>query len=119
MGKCTDKVKLLAGLAINSQLAHNGFMKTATVKATCPEFPFFGASYPDACCIDGYLWDLDSCEIPGGPLYHGGDEPCPFCNYAETVERVAETLWSSGDFTRKAADREARRRIKAFVAKHR
>lgn len=23
----------------------------------CPTFPHFGASYPDACCIDGYLWD--------------------------------------------------------------
>ena len=24
------------------------------------EFPHFGASYPDAHCIDGYLWDMDS-----------------------------------------------------------
>ncbi len=22
--------------------------------------PFFGATYPVACCIDGYLWDLES-----------------------------------------------------------
>ena len=28
----------------------------------CPEFPFFGASYPDARCINGYLWDLDKCN---------------------------------------------------------
>lgn len=28
----------------------------------CPEFPFFGASYPDARCINGYLWDLDDCH---------------------------------------------------------
>lgn len=28
----------------------------------CPEFPFFGASYPDARCINGYLWDLDKCD---------------------------------------------------------
>ena len=23
------------------------------------EFPYFGASYPYAHCINGYLWDLD------------------------------------------------------------
>lgn len=28
----------------------------------CPEFPFFGASYSDARCINGYLWDLDKCD---------------------------------------------------------
>lgn len=44
----------------------------------CPEFPYFGAPYPDATCIDGYLWDLDSYE--DGNLTHGGEEPCPFCN---------------------------------------
>lgn len=40
----------------------------------------FGASYPDSTCIDGYLWDLDSCEDVGGGLTHGGDIPCPKCN---------------------------------------
>ena len=24
----------------------------------------FGAWYEDAICIDGYLWDLDSCDEP-------------------------------------------------------
>ncbi len=52
----------------------------------CPEFPFFGGNYPDATCIDGYLWDLDSCDVPGGPLTNGGDDPCPFCNFEEAVE---------------------------------
>lgn len=47
---------------------------------TCPEIPFFGAKYPDATCIDGFLWDLDSCDEPGGSLTQGGDVPCPFCN---------------------------------------
>ncbi len=46
---------------------------------SCPEFPYFGAKYPDATCIDGYLWDLDSHE-KGKGLTQGGDEPCPFCN---------------------------------------
>lgn len=46
----------------------------------CPEFPFFGAAYPDARCIDGKLWDLDKCD-DGGLLYSSGDNPpCPFCN---------------------------------------
>lgn len=40
----------------------------------------FGASYPDAQCSDGFLWDEDSCDEPGGPLLSGGDIPCPKCN---------------------------------------
>lgn len=52
----------------------------------CPEFPYFGARYPDARCIDGYLWDLDSCDEPGGGLSIGGDDPCPFCNTESFIE---------------------------------
>lgn len=51
--------------------------------------PFFGASYPDACCIDGYLWDLDSGE-GDGYLTHGGDVPCPKCNKSEYDEYIRE-----------------------------
>jgi hypothetical protein len=41
----------------------------------------FGGGYLDAVCGgDGYLWDLDSCEVPGGPLYSGGEIPCPKCD---------------------------------------
>lgn len=50
----------------------------------CPEIPFFGARYPDARCIDGYLWDLDSDE--DGKLTQGGDIPCPFCNTEKFIE---------------------------------
>ena len=39
----------------------------------------FGAPYPDACCIDGMLWDLDSCDEPGGGLSVGGNDFCPEC----------------------------------------
>ncbi len=46
----------------------------------------FGAPYPDSVCIDGHLWDADSCDEPGGPLYHGGDIPCPKCNAKEHRE---------------------------------
>lgn len=45
----------------------------------CPEFPFFGARYPDATCIDGYLWDLDNCD-ENGLISTGDNPPCPFCN---------------------------------------
>lgn len=45
----------------------------------------FGAWYEDAICIDGYLWDLDSCDEPGGLLYNGGEDACPCCNTAEYV----------------------------------
>jgi hypothetical protein len=45
----------------------------------CPEFPFFGASYPDATCIDGQLWDLDKCD-ESGLISSGDNPPCPFCN---------------------------------------
>ena len=40
----------------------------------------FKASYPDSVCIDGFLWDADSCDEPGGPLSIGGEIPCPKCN---------------------------------------
>ncbi len=40
----------------------------------------FGGGYLDSTCIDGYLWDLDSCDEPGGGLRSGGDIPCPQCN---------------------------------------
>ncbi len=43
----------------------------------------FGATYEDATCIEGYLWDLDSCDEPGGALRNGGDIPCPNCNKDE------------------------------------
>lgn len=58
--------------------------------------PWFGASYPDACCSDGYLWDLDSCDEPGGPLFIGGDDPCPRCNHEEYLGRVLEDIAEEG-----------------------
>ena len=52
------------------------------------EFPFFGATYPDAVCIDGYLWDMDSWD--GNYYFSGGDVPCPVCNTEEWLELVLE-----------------------------
>ena len=54
----------------------------------CPEFPFFGATYPDATCIDGKLFDLDSYEEDG--LTSGGDYSCPFCRRDEFIEEQVE-----------------------------
>lgn len=57
----------------------------------------FGASYEDAACIDGYLWDLDSDD--GDGLTSGGDIPCPMCNtnlYLDSAKEEAEnTSWGS------------------------
>ena len=54
------------------------------------EFPYFGANYPDAHCIDGYLWDMDSGESDENGTYYtiGGDEPCPICNTEEWLDSV-------------------------------
>lgn len=60
-------------------------MEEIKAKQQCPEFPFFGASYPDATCIDGYLWDLDSDD--NGLLTIGGEDPCPFCNTEKLIEQ--------------------------------
>lgn len=77
----------------------------------CPEFPHFGARYPDARCIDGYLWDLDSSEddSDGNIFTSGGDDPCPFCNTEEYLE------WAGVDET----DDEAPKRetILAYIEK--
>jgi hypothetical protein len=40
----------------------------------------FNMPYPNSTCIEGFLWDLDSCDEPGGGLTQGGDIPCPQCN---------------------------------------
>lgn len=56
-------------------------------KQQCPDFPYFGARYPDATCIDGELWDLDKCDEKG--LLWGADvchPPCPFCQPEEFVQ---------------------------------
>lgn len=52
------------------------------------EFPHFGADYPDAKCIEGYLWDSDSYEDGGYTI--GGDDPCPFCNTEEWLKVVLD-----------------------------
>jgi len=56
----------------------------------------FGANYLDSVCIDGFLWDADSCDEPGGPLYSGGDIPCPQCNHEEWLSRFQGVVEAKG-----------------------
>lgn len=78
------------------------------------EAPNFGARYPDGTCIDGFMWDLDSCDEPGGPLYGGGDEPCPWCNTLEFIESRA-VHFSGSSHQRRIARRAEVKRIKAWA----
>lgn len=65
--------------------------QTDTTKLGCDyQGSHFGANYEDATCIEGFLWDLDSCDEPGGGLSVGGDIPCPQCNKAAHDEWVRE-----------------------------
>lgn len=59
----------------------------------------FGAHYPDACCIDGYLWDLDSGgSDENGETYldSGGDVPCPQCNTKKYVHSLSDDFINDG-----------------------
>lgn len=56
----------------------------------------FGAWYVDGICSDGTLWDLDSCDEPGGGLRSGGDIPCPSCCRAEWLEYHREDFEGEG-----------------------
>lgn len=73
----------------------------------------FGAHYPDAICIDGYLWDLDSCDVPGGPLFHGGDTACPRCNTKEYVQGLVydSAKYMSGNAHQRRVTRRKLQRI--------
>lgn len=55
-------------------------------KRPCPQFPYWGAKYPDACCVNGELCDLDRCD-ENGNLYEPIDYvPCPFCQTEDFIE---------------------------------
>ena len=51
--------------------------------------PMFGAPYPDALCVDGTLWDLDSDD--GAGLTKGGEIPCPRCATADWLADLRAT----------------------------
>lgn len=64
-------------------------MKEQAQELQCPNFPFFGATYPDAGCFDGYLRDLDDCDESGGVYEHSDNFPCPFCNTEAFIKEYA------------------------------
>lgn len=55
-------------------------------RTNCPEFPYFGASYPDARCVDGVLHDLNKCDDNGNLYVNDNDDPCPFCRAQEYID---------------------------------
>ena len=57
------------------------------VSGCTAEFPFFGAKYPDARCIDGYLHDMDKCDENGNLYLMDESYPCPFCNREEFIQQ--------------------------------
>lgn len=67
-------------------------LKSAGKLTGCIEFPHFGARYPDATCIDGYLWGLDSSEDgdEGQYLTGGGEDPCPVCRTKYYIKDVID-----------------------------
>lgn len=54
-------------------------MENSENKGCNIEFPLW-ARYPDAKCINGYLYDMDSWDEELGGFTSGGDEPCPICH---------------------------------------
>jgi hypothetical protein len=78
------KVDTSSGNTDGSSVASQSVQGSATPREQCPQFPHFGAHYPDAQCNDGLLWDLDSYE--DGFLTCGGNDPCPFCNTESYLE---------------------------------
>jgi len=75
----------------------------------------FGAPYIDAICIDGYLWDLDSCEEAGGDLYSGGDIGCPCCNTKEYLAYYDKDRHSGNSRQRRKAIRKLVKKIKQWA----
>lgn len=57
---------------------------------------YFGAIYEDGACIDGYMWDLDSCDTPGGGLHIGGEIPCPECNAEAFIKQMSDQVEEAG-----------------------
>lgn len=78
------------------------------------EAPTFGAHYPDGTCIDGYMWDLDSCDGPGGALESGGDRPCPFCNTGEYIEYL-DYVFTGNARQRRIARRVLIKKVRAWA----
>ena len=60
-------------------------LNSTSMRNTCPEFPLFGANYPDATCMDGILYDLDNVGDDGVLIKPLEEIPCPFCRTEEFI----------------------------------
>lgn len=84
----------------------------------------FGANYPDACCIEGYLWDLDSGgmdEAGNTYLDIGGYSPCPQCNQKAYVKSMAGDLANDGyeSFDQPLTTKQVKYPLKGFPSNQR
>lgn len=84
----------LALPALNGSAANALTYQAQPVLGCGETFPWFGAHYPDAACIDGYLWDLDAYD--DGVLTSGGDYPCPYCNAREFLAYLNDEIEEKG-----------------------
>lgn len=84
---------------------------------------FFGAPYPDACCVGGYLWDEDSGESTedGWRFDSGGEFPCPNCNRDLALFTIVDD-WSNdasnskrGKYPRRVRPHRARAQIRKHL----
>lgn len=89
-------------------------------KKPCPQFPFWGAKYPDACCVNGELYDLDRCD-ENGNLYEPIDYvPCPFCQTQDFIEsdpfglvdQICEEMEENGNVITDSMEQRARQRAR-------
>ena len=89
-------------------------------KRPCPQFPFWGAKYPDACCVNGRLYDLDRCDENGNlcePMYY---VLCPFCHTEDFIEsdpfgwvdQICEKMEENGDVITDSMEQYAKQRAR-------
>lgn len=58
------------------------------------QFPYFGARYPDACCIEGNLMDMDKCDENGLLYSTEEDNPCPICRREEFIQNQLDSEYT-------------------------
>lgn len=56
----------------------------------------FGASYPDAECFGGWLYDLDNCDGEGNLYEPITPHPCPSCNHDEWLKQFKDAVENQG-----------------------
>lgn len=56
----------------------------------------FGASYPDAECFGGWLYDLDNCDGEGNLYEPIEPHPCPECNHNEWLRQFKDAIEAQG-----------------------